>query len=480
MDRSERKRHKERKRRLKRQRHDYIRQEKESIKRQKREIAETGKKFRKRKQKTEINFIKSFFNSLFTKSYKHSEFLPGKRKNTKRQKNYLHEESKSIKRKQREMRRKMKPMHRKIRKARIENYKKNLIRFLKNPIKIKKVRGSEKLLRQQIKQDVRRQAMRKFYRFPFEVAGGIFRFWRYRKLRVKEVVRFISDKFKFLRQVFRNEELRRNYFITSINSTALFVLSFISVFYIYQYATIFIATIFNIPAILFTYRIYWPLYTYSTLYTRLALIVIFGIGPLVSIVLAYIFYRLSIWARRRTYYLKTLFLWAAIHSANMFFGAYIVGVVTRTGFIYTSEWLFLSNILDVEEIVFLITSIVVLIIIGYYSTKHFIFSSNSAKAIEPKVRVFYFFSKVLIPWLFGNIILYLTNIPNNPIDLTLLYLTTILVIIPVFSNYNSPSMQMLKPAKSFSKLKIGWAYIIVTVIVLVVLRIVLESGISYS
>ncbi len=292
-------------------------------------------------------------------------------------------------------------------------------------------------------------------------------------------VQNVSSLGRLFRSTFSSGKLRYDHFKTLINSLAMFLLSFLLVYYIHQFSTILAAKAFNIPTKLYSYRIDWPLYTYSYLYTRKALVVIFGTGPLVCLLLGFGAYRLFLWARFRTVFLKTLALWTAFNAFNLFFGAYIVGVITRTGFVYTSEWLFLSNVFDVEEIVLMIVSMVVLLIVGYYATKQFLYSSNSAAIIEPKIRIIYIFTSVFVPWFAGNLILYSVNIPKNPVELILLYSTSALIVIPIFSNYNTTTMQMLKLPWTPRKFRIGWIFVLMTVLFIIATRFLLTSGISF-
>jgi hypothetical protein len=202
-------------------------------------------------------------------------------------------------------------------------------------------------------------------------------------------------------------------------------------------------------------------------------------GPLLCLLLGIGAYRLFLAVRFRTVFLKSFLLWTAFNAFNLFFGAYIVGVITRTGFVYTSEWLFLSNVFDVEEIVLMIVSIVILLIIGYYATKQFLYASNSELIIEPKIRVIYILFAVFIPWLAGNLILYIVNIPKNPVELVLLYSTSALIVIPVFSNFNTTTMQMLKLPHVPAKFRIAWLYLGLVVIFVIITRFILKSGISF-
>ena len=190
--------------------------------------------------------------------------------------------------------------------------------------------------------------------------------------------------------------------------------------------------------------------------------------------------RLFLWSVKRTVYLKTFSLWATLHAINMFFGAYIVGVVTRTGFVYSSEWLFLSDVLDVEEIVFLIVSIVVLVIAGSFSTKYFLQSANSSYIIEKKMRRMYMLAKVGFPWILGSALMFTVNLGKAPTEMLLLYATPLLFVIPVFTNFNSLRNELIRPARANSPFGIAWDYLIALVVLLAGLIILLKDGLSFS
>jgi hypothetical protein len=212
----------------------------------------------------------------------------------------------------------------------------------------------------------------------------------------------------------------------------------------------------------------------------MALVVIFGIGPVVSLILGFVFFRLYVITRFRSVFMKTFFLWSAIHAFNLFFGAYIAGVITRTGFVYSSEWLFLTGVLDIKEIVFLVLAVISLIIIGYYSTKHFLYTANAHNLIESKIRGMYIISKVMVPWILGNLILFLVNLPNNPIELLLLYLTTIVIVFMAFTNYNAPSLRLVKLPRQPVSFRIAWVFLILALLILAGLRLSLENGLNFS
>jgi hypothetical protein len=203
-------------------------------------------------------------------------------------------------------------------------------------------------------------------------------------------------------------------------------------------------------------------------------------GPLVSFLLGILFYRLFIVFRYRTVYLKTFFIWASISSFTLFFGAYISGAVTRTGFIYASEWLFLNNMFDIKEIIFITLSVIALAIIGFMMTKAFLEASHSRALIEPRVRVIYIFSAVIIPYFIGVFVLFALNFPNNPAELLLLYLSPLLIGIITLFRHNAFSLQNVAIMKMTKKYRVNVIAIALMIVLMVFLRLVLYKGISFG
>lgn len=525
MDREERKRIKEKKRLMRRQRKEFLSEEKRSIRRQKhemqKEIAYQRRKIRNAKIRAFKDWLGRTFGfifggggrkettsrfsktehpgqdeirppSIFPETFR-AEIKPSpsgasderhlqhdeKKRLKQQRKEFIAEERLSLKRERRERRRRIAAMRRKINAARIEGFRKNFLRFLKHPFGVSEIDEFDRKIMKKIRREYRRDQIQSFSKTPVSIMNSVAKFWKKRYAQLQNTGRDLAAFFQLVRTASSQPGLRLDYFKTLINSLALFLLSFLLVYYVHQFATILTARIFNIPTKLYSYRIDWPLYTYSYLYSRRALIVIFGMGPLLCLLMGIGAYRLFLAVRFRTVFLKSFLLWTTFHAFNLFFGAYIVGVITRTGFIYTSEWLFLSNVFDVEEIVLMIVSIVILLIAGYFSTRQFLLASDASGIIEPRYRILYLMSKVLIPWLSGTLILYGVNIPKNPLELVMLYGTSSLIVFPIFSNYNTTTMQMLKLPHVPRKFRVGWIYILVTLAAIFATRVLLRSGISF-
>jgi hypothetical protein len=403
-----------------------------------------------------------------------------KRRLKKQRKEYLRQEKESVKRQRRELREKTAPMKKRIRQEKRKELVKNLKEFIKNPLKRKKISESEKILRRQVQKDIRHYTLKRIVNFPGEIVKAVRAYHKIRKLWFANFLMGVNENISHFKYTLKTKELRNAYLTVAVNSTVMFTAAFLLSYIINQLVTVFTARILGIPSELFSYRIYWPLYTYSTLYTRQVLVLIFGMGPLISFLLGLLFYRLFIVFRYRTVYLKTFFIWASISSFTLFFGAYVSGAVTRTGFIYASEWLFLNNMFDVKEIIFIILSLIALLIIGFMMTKAFLESSNSRALIEPRIRVIYIFSAAVIPYFAGVLILFAINFPNNPAELLLLYLAPLLIVMVSLFRYNAFSLQNISIMKMTGKYRINLIAIGLLIVLIAFFRIVLYKGISFG
>jgi len=216
------------------------------------------------------------------------------------------------------------------------------------------------------------------------------------------------------------------------------------------------------------------------LYTRQALVATFGMGPFICLLLAILFLQVPRWLKKYNLNLKLFALWLSFHAFNTVFGGYIAGVITRTGFMYAIEWLFLTAVFDKTEIFLLVMDVIAMFVLGFFSTSYFLSVVNTKFIREPKYRIFYLIGNIAIPWILGNLSLFLLNLPNNPTELLLLYATSILIIIPVFSNYNSPKIQLMKFERIGGEFKVGWIYLVVVIAAFIYIRIMIYNGISFG
>ena len=275
-------------------------------------------------------------------------------------------------------------------------------------------------------------------------------------------------------------DLRRKFGFAYLHSTAYFILAFMLIYIIYQGITIAVASSYNIPIIWYYYQLKFPLYTFSPLYTRQALVVIFAMGPLLSLMLAFVFLKLYFTENPIAKRFKLFYLWMFICGCNMFFGAYIAGVFTRTEFIYTSAWLFMSRGFDTVEMIFTAISIIVLLIIGRIVTPLFLLSSGSVTLIKREFRLIFILSQVILPWLTGILILFLITLPNYYIPLILKTITPGLIMIPTLFMYNSIQYDNIHQSGVIQRNYFKWSIVIAVVVLLFFYRLILSFGLKVS
>jgi len=298
-----------------------------------------------------------------------------------------------------------------------------------------------------------------------------------RKERVRQKRKQFRENFKTL---INTPELRQKFGFVYLHSTAYFILAFMLIYLIYQAVTIIVASSYNIPIVWYYYQLKFPLYTFSPLYTREALVVIFAVGPLLSLMIAFVFLRFYFTENPVTKRFKLFYLWGFICGTNMFFGAYIAGVFTRTEFIYTSAWLFMSRSFDTVEIIFTAISVVILVIIGRIVTPLFLLSSGSVTLIKPEFRLFFIFCQVILPWLTGILAIFLITLPNYYFPLVLKTITPALIMIPSLFLYNSIEYDNIHQSGVIQRNYFKWSVVIGVVVLLFFYRVILSFGFRIS
>jgi sulfur relay (sulfurtransferase) DsrC/TusE family protein len=370
----------------------------------------------------------------------------------------------------------------KARKENQKNFKKRFLVFLKNPLSFgKKVTREQKYLQKRYRREQKRlfnQKVVRFFKDPFSSFRTPDDIKFIRKKIKKERIRKMNSNFihffRLLKESAVNYDLRKKHFTSFVVSTSYFVLSFLLFFIINQLLTILSAHSFTIPSTWNYFEVKFPISDLSNLWTRKALVTIFAVGPIVCILLALLALRLFLIEKASAHYLRLFFSWCILQGANFFFGAYIVGMVTRSGFIYSSEWIFMSNMFDVEEIIFSVIAFFFMLITGKYIIRAFLMSSLSATLIRPQNRVYYVISTIFLPWLTGSIILFFLMAPKYPITVSLMLLAMLIPIVNIFVHYNDPTSKNIV-IQVKTKFRYRKLLLFLLVVVLIIYRLALNS-----
>lgn len=271
-------------------------------------------------------------------------------------------------------------------------------------------------------------------------------------------------------------EVSRKYRQLVLLSTAWYLLAFLSVYLLYQLITIIVASSFNVPVIWSYDRLIWPLSNWSPLWTRRALVFIFGIGPFISLTFAFFFLGMFLFRIKKTTRFHIFFLWCFILGLNMFFGSYIVGVITRTEFIYTSEWIFLSNVFDKEEIIFSFLSLAIMFLTGRLVAPLMLITSPSLQLLQPRYRFFYFFGTMIVPWLCGIFLFFIFTLPEHYLPFVLKTITPGFILVPVLLSYKSLANESIEDVGLVRRYSFRWSILIIVVALLFFFRIIMNFG----
>lgn len=310
--------------------------------------------------------------------------------------------------------------------------------------------------------------------------GGYYPSYQLSQKERKQIARQRRKRFREnLWKLLTTADLRQKFGFAYLNSTAFFILAFILIYVIYQSVTIVVASSYSIPVVWYYYQLKFPLSDYSPLYTRKALVVIFASGPITSLLLAFLFLRLYFSNSSIARHFKLFFLWGFVCGVNMFFGAYIAGVLTRTEFIYTSEWLFMSHVFASEEIIFSVIALFTMIIIGSIITPLFLLSSGSVTLIKPEFRLHFILSQVILPWITGMIILFLITLPNYYIPLIIKTISPGLALIPSLVQYNAQKYVNIHRVGIIQRNYFRWSIVIVVIAILFFYRVILNFGLRF-
>jgi len=480
MRKADRKRKSER-RKLEKHRQKYLQQEKKLAKKQQKIHKKDISGWKKNKKTKRINLFGWFNNDKI--SFKHKEKTRFKSRFGNLRNWITHTiDQIRLKKEKKKLRHETASISSQVDQSKTNRLIKRIHSLFVNLFVFDKEKKDKQFFKKQLKKDANKPKSSWFTRAPNFFIKGFRKLFipQQKKSKLKQYTVGTWDSRYLIGILFKIKEVRNEFSKSVINSTVLFILAFLSVYYINDFVTIYTAQVFDIPTVLYSYRIFWPLYTYSSLYTRQALVATFGMGPFVCLFLAVLFLQVPRWLKKQNLNLKLFALWLSFHAFNTVFGGYIAGVITRTGLMYAVEWLFLTAVFDKTEIILLILAVIVMFVLGFFATSYFLAAVNAKILREPKYRIFYLVGTIAIPWILGNISLFFLNLPNNPTELLLLYATSILIIIPIFSNYNSPRIQMMKFERIGGELKIVWIYLLITIAAFMYIRMMIYDGINFG
>jgi len=280
------------------------------------------------------------------------------------------------------------------------------------------------------------------------------------------------------------QKQRKRLFHFAINSTVIFLITYVIAYVTYQALVMFIASRFGINSVFYFYEVAFPIGNNSSLWdgSGFNIILITFSGPFISILLGV--YYLLVYARKEKSkgLTKLFFLWLSFHSLNFFMGAFVGGVITHQGFGYVIGWLFMPTFLRFAlSILFLFG----MGVIGYLHTIYLLESSNSLYWTQRYKKNWLIVFGGIVPWAFGSIFLFILKYPyvipthaNIVVYDSIMYITIVFFIAPMLVNFEAkPNFdQSVRKAKGR---RVNWLYLLIFVLIMVIFRVGLNDGFSY-
>lgn len=195
------------------------------------------------------------------------------------------------------------------------------------------------------------------------------------------------------------ENDKRKFLIAALNGTALYVLAYYLVWGVHQLAKLQMSQFYSLRGLMDPSRIvytmadgeWWPT----------AIISVYGIGPLVCLVVGVMAFRWY-WQRERAQrgQIKLLLLWVALHSCNAVFGALLADTFTQSGFWYVSDWLLRLG--NAANVVVAVLAGLVQLAVGYFGAIAFLQAHDSRTVMRYENRQLMVISTLVVPWVLGG------------------------------------------------------------------------------
>ena len=287
---------------------------------------------------------------------------------------------------------------------------------------------------------------------------------------------------KWILKITENKGQRNNFLIIFTNSLILFLISYFIIYIISQFLIVWISLSFDYKTILFYYKIYFNIDTGD--WTSDSVKILFSIMPITGLILGTASMILYSLFKNESGIIKLLLLWGFVHGMVMFFGSLLIGTLLNKDFGWVIAYLYYK---DTGKMVFSILSVFSLVAIGASLSKSFLISGNSYfNLITKKNRKFLLRSQVILPAIFGTIILIILKIPDNYYFATsdetfyeiLKLLTVLLVIIPIIRTFKP--LNEIYFDEEPRKIKLRWIYLIITIIIIAGYRLLLSDGVHFG
>jgi hypothetical protein len=276
-----------------------------------------------------------------------------------------------------------------------------------------------------------------------------------------------------------------------IISTAAFMIAYQLVWLVYQFAVMLVASFNEIDSVLYYYEVMFPIGNTSPKWTQASIIFITLAGPLFSLIMWAVYRHVILRRFKIGPTWRLFFVWLTLGSMMMFFGAFVAGAITRQGFGFVVNWLYMSIAFRIFFSMIFLSFIIWL----SWNIVRFLPESSGSDSWKNN-RSLFILSRLILPWLIGGSIMVLLKVTyvvpqhDNIFDYDLIILGSYLfaVVPPLFNSKVKPHHQQnRKTYPRFRRISVfKWSLIAIFFVLLIrfgilngihfLLRIGLEMG----
>jgi hypothetical protein len=264
-----------------------------------------------------------------------------------------------------------------------------------------------------------------------------------------------------------------------INSTTIFILTYLLTYLVYQLITMGCAYLFGIHSVLYYYEIVFGISNYSPEWTGTSIGVTYIVAPFFFLITGSFLLFGVIKKYHLQQYHKLFLLWLGFHMINFFFSGIFIGSITGRGIGYALDVVFWPMYF-IYGILSLI-AILCLVLVGYDFTEQFLKTNPSNYWSKRKNRMEYLLNTLVFPLLLGSYFMFLIKFPdhkpqhhNIAIHDLALSISMIFLILPMF--YRKKNAQFRPKTDSSERMRnIWWSLVISTIIFVILFRVGLSS-----
>lgn len=238
----------------------------------------------------------------------------------------------------------------------------------------------------------------------------------------------------------------------------------------YLFTTAAVAVTFHIPTEIHYYKCTFniPLWWWN----QPNVIFTFASGPIICAFMGILCLRFFFMFRKGANWIRLFFLWGYHHGFNLFFGAYVAGVISRSGFRHASNWAAIP--MEIEYAI-AVGAMICMFLVGFLSVKFFLQVAVSQSILVNHRRNRYITAVVALPWLLGSLTLIILKLPKVTYYESLIFIMMFTSVIPVYIAQRF--FYEVGIVRFDKKIRISWFAVVALAAFMFSFRYVLDYGI---